>query len=238
MISGTFFKLTTLLSVFVFLSGIAMEPQKRSVKDIYADIRTNLDQYGDLYKSDITQLRLSIRSNNVTESISILEEMADNIPNYNQEDKNSLLLLVQSYARELYSNELIGLNQLGVLTKHKNVLCYINAQCSQTLNLNNESATQKTEQPEITKKSRSVRKNAPVENAPVETKQNLESVDNFASTIQTDIDIIRHARILAHYRQDGTPVGDITTINNSIKQWFAEFLKTLKKALAKKDKVS
>jgi hypothetical protein len=116
MISQTFLKLTTLLSIFVFLSNSAMEPQKRSVNDIYTKVGNNLDLHGDMYKSDLIELRSSMSANIFAKTIAILEQMADNISSYTQEDKNNLLALTQIYAQELYHNELIGFNAIGTLT--------------------------------------------------------------------------------------------------------------------------
>ncbi len=232
MLFQKFFKLTTLLSTFVFLSGIiAMEPQKRSMNDIYAEIGTNIKLYSDMYRSDLSELIPAISSNKFTNAVAILEAMADNTPNYTQEDKNNLLSLVQSYATELYTNELIGLNPFGTLTKHKEILCYINAQCTPTPNLNDALDTPDTEQPEVSKKSRRTIK----KNAPVVKIQTVEIVDNFALDIQTNIDTITQARKVAPLHQNDTSIGDKATINKAIRQWFSEFIIILKKALANKD---
>lgn len=143
MTSQTFLKLTTLLSAFIFLSGVvAMEPQKRSMNAIYAEIRDNQARYSNTYKYDAIDLMRSRKANNFANTVSILEQMADNIPNYNQEDVRNLLSLIQSYEEELYTNELIGLNLFGTLAKHKDILCQIQARCSAKLNAPNEAAAQ------------------------------------------------------------------------------------------------
>lgn len=231
MVSQTFLKLTTLLSVFIFLSGNAMKPQ-RSIGEICAEVKNNVNLYGDIYKSDLAELIASIRENTFAKTIAILEQMADNTANYTDEDKNNLLAFVQTYAQELYRNELIGFNAVGTLTKHKNILCHINAQCRPTLNPNNENDTQTAKQSVISKKSHSPVK----KNIGVEKKQTLEPVDTFATGIQTNINTIIHARTLAHLRQNNIDAGDDAAINKSTKKWFAEFLIAIQDAVTKQDK--
>lgn len=236
MTSQTFLKLTTLLSAFIFLSGVvAMEPQKRSMNAIYAEIRDNQARYSNTYKYDAIDLMRSRKANNFANTVSILEQMADNIPNYNQEDVRNLLSLIQSYEEELYTNELIGLNLFGTLAKHKDILCQIQARCSAKLNAPNEAAAQDIiPEPEITQKSRSSRKSP--ENAPVEKKLDLEAVDTLTEKLQKKINVIARARILGDLQQQNVPIAESPeSLNKATNIWSEELVKALKKAIEAKN---
>jgi len=189
---------------------------------IHIEIRANINLYSPAYQSDVLELLRSIQANKNTKAV--LEQMADNIPNYTQEDATALLSLVQSYKKELYINELIGLNQFGFLAKHKNVLCFIQAQCTQKLNTNVDLPV--TGEAEITKKSRSFK------NTPVKKKRNLEANDHLASDIQEEINTIAFARILGDLTQKNVPT-DVSpqTLNKAKNKWFAAFYARLKQAI-------
>lgn len=230
MMSQKFLKLTTLLSAFVFLSGIAME-QTRSVKDIYREIEDNQDRYSNRYKLDLSQLMPSIRSNNSVNTVAILEQMTDNIPHYTRTDVHNFLLLVQSHEEALYTNELIGLSPFGTLAKHKNILCHIKAHCIAKLNLPDEAATHDSaEEPEISKKSRTTKKS--LETAPVEKQHNQDAINTLSAEMQEKINVIAHARILGDLQQKNVPL-DVSPqlLNSAIKKWQTKFFASIEKAI-------
>jgi len=273
MTSQSFLKLPALLTIFVSITGVAMESnvtskqstvaqsasysakivsqsspatkdrmadksedgQKRSVDALYAEIRNNLDRYSDIYKWDIIDLRKEIRANNFANIVSILEQMADKIPNYSQEDVRNFVSLIENYAEELYTNELIGLHPFGTLAKHQNILCHIQVVCNAKLNATNEvAAPDATAEPEIIQKSRSIKKS--FENDPVEKKQNLTVVNDLAEKLQKKINVIAHARILGDLQQKNVSI-DVApkALNNPIKKWNTQLIKALKDAIIKKD---
>lgn len=236
MSSKTFFKLTTLFSTFIFLSGVAMEPEKRSTEDICNEITIQMDSYSENYKLDLTELIHLIKASNFAHAVSILEQIANNIQNYTQEDTNNFLLLVQSYRQDLYKNELIGLAPFGTLANHKSILRHIKVACLQKLDAKNEPVKQDATEPKITKKSRFSKK-ASINEPIIEEKQNLESVDSFALGIQTDINTIAHARIFGDLQQKNVPI-DISSeqLNSAMHTWTMELLKALDKAREKKSR--
>jgi hypothetical protein len=209
-----------------------MLPQKPSLRDVIHELKNNIKNYGELYTEHLKQLVLSINSRNHDKCFAVLNQMADAIANYTDNDIEHVLLVVQSYKERLYAQELIGLIPIGSLAHYKNLLCDIQDQCTKKINRRNTPEPKIETEDFITKKSRSVKKN----NATTDKSPIQRNACDLELEIQNNINTIRHARILAHFRQDNTLVGDVNTINQAIKaEWFPTFLNEVKEAVLKKD---